>query len=41
MNYMANASFKDYIKFEITLAEENYEFIEEVEYFEKLLVNSD
>ncbi len=29
MNYMANANFEDYIKFEVTLAEENYEFIEE------------
>jgi hypothetical protein len=41
MNYMANASFKDYIKFEVTLAEENYEFIEKSKYFEKLLVNGD
>jgi len=38
---MANANFKDYIKFLITLVEENYEFIEESEYFENLLVNSD
>ncbi len=41
MNYMANASFKDYIKFEVTLVEKNYEFIEQSEYFEKLLVDSD
>jgi hypothetical protein len=41
MNYMVNASFKEYIKFEVTLIEENYEFIEEFEYFEKLLVDSD
>jgi hypothetical protein len=41
MNYMANASFKDYIKFEVTLVEKNYDFIEEFEYFEKLLINSD
>ncbi len=41
MNYMANASFKDYIKFEVILVEENYEFIEEFEYFEKLLVDND
>jgi len=41
MNYMANANFKDYIKILITLVEENYEFIEESEYFENLLINSD
>jgi hypothetical protein len=41
MNCRANASFKDYIKFEVALIEENYEFIEEFEYFEKLLVDSD
>ncbi len=41
MNYMANVSFKDYIKFEVTLTEENYEFIEKSKYFEKLLVNND
>jgi hypothetical protein len=38
---MANENFKDYIKFLITLVEENYEFIKESEYFENLLVNSD
>jgi hypothetical protein len=27
MNCKANASFKDYIKFEVTLIEKNYEFI--------------
>jgi hypothetical protein len=41
MNYRANASFKDYIKFEVALVEGNYEFIEEFEYFEELLVDSD
>ncbi len=41
MNCMANENFKDYIKFLITLVEENYEFIKESEYFENLLVNSD
>jgi hypothetical protein len=41
MNCRANVSFKDYIKFEVALIEENYEFIEEFEYFEKLLVDSD
>jgi hypothetical protein len=41
MDYMANANFKDYIKFEVTLVEKNYEFIEQSEYFEKLLIDSD
>ncbi len=41
MNCKANASFKDYIKFEVALVEENYEFIEESKYFEALLVDSD
>ncbi len=41
MNYKANASFKDYIKFEVTLVKENYEFIEKSKYFEELLVDSD
>jgi ERCC4-type nuclease len=35
------ASFKDYIKYEVVLVEENYEFIEEYEYFENLLIESD
>jgi uncharacterized Tic20 family protein len=30
MNCLANVNFKDYIKFEITLAKENYELIEEL-----------
>jgi hypothetical protein len=41
MNWKANAIFKDYIKFEVALVEENYEFIEESKYFEALLVDSD
>ncbi len=41
MNCRANASFKDYIKFEVALVEENYEFIEESKYFEAWLVDSD
>ncbi len=28
LNYMANANFKDYIKVEVVVVEENYEFIE-------------
>jgi len=34
---MENVNFKDYIKFEVAIVEENYEFIEEFEYFEELL----
>jgi hypothetical protein len=41
MNCTANASFKDYIKYEVVLVEENYEFIEVFEYCEKLLVDND
>jgi len=41
MNCRANTSFKDYIKFEVALVEENYEFIEESKYFEAWLVDSD
>jgi hypothetical protein len=41
MNCTTNANFKQYIKFEVALVEENYVFIEEFEYFEKLLVNGD
>jgi len=37
---MANVNFKDYIKFEVVV-EKNYEFIEEFEYFEELLVDND
>jgi hypothetical protein len=32
---------KHYIKFEVALIKESYEFIEKFEYFEKLLVDSD
>ncbi len=38
---MANVNFKDYIKFEVAVVEKNYEFIEEFEYFEELLVDND
>ncbi len=41
LNCMANVNFKDYIKFEVVVIEENYEFIEEFEYFEELLVDND
>jgi hypothetical protein len=40
LNCMANVNFKDYIKFEVVVVEKNYEFIEEFEYFEKLLVDN-
>jgi hypothetical protein len=39
MNCTANACFKDYMKYEVVLVEENYDFIEESEYFENLLVD--
>jgi hypothetical protein len=41
LNCMANVNFKDYIKFEVAVVEKNYEFIEEFEYFEELLVDND
>jgi hypothetical protein len=41
MNYMPNAYFKDYIKFEVALVEKNHEFIEKLKYFEKLLIDND
>jgi hypothetical protein len=31
LNCMANANFKDYIKVEVVVVEENYEFIEKIE----------
>ncbi len=39
MNCTANAGFKDYMKYEVVLVEENYVCIEESEYFENLLVD--
>jgi hypothetical protein len=36
MNYMTNANFKDYIKYEIALLEKSYESIEKFKYFEKI-----
>ncbi len=41
MNCTTNASFKNYITYEVVLVEENYEFIEESKFFEKLLVDDD
>jgi hypothetical protein len=41
LNCTTNSNFKDYVKFEVVLTKENYEFIEEFEYFEELLINSD
>jgi hypothetical protein len=36
LNCTTNSNFKDYLKSETALVEENYEFIEESEYFEEL-----
>jgi hypothetical protein len=41
LNCLANVNFKDYIKFGITLVEDNYELIEEFEFFEELKVEND
>jgi len=41
LNCLANVNFKDYIKFEITLVEDNYELIEKSEIFEELKVEND
>jgi hypothetical protein len=35
LNHMTDSNFKDYVKSEVALVEENYEFIEESEYFEE------
>jgi hypothetical protein len=39
LNCSTNVNFKDYIKVEVALGEENYELIENFEYFEKLKVD--
>jgi hypothetical protein len=36
LNRTTDSNFKDYVKSEVALVEENYEFIEESEYFEEL-----
>jgi hypothetical protein len=41
LNYTTNANLKDHIKVEVVLVEENYELIQEVEYFKKLKVDRD
>jgi hypothetical protein len=41
LNFLANVNFKDYIKFEITLVEDNHELIENFEFFEELKVEND
>jgi hypothetical protein len=41
LNCMKNENFKDYLKVEVVLVENNNELIEEFEYFEKLRVDSD
>ncbi len=38
---MKNKNFKDYLKVEVVLFENNNELIEEFEYFEKLKVDND
>jgi hypothetical protein len=35
LNCTTNSNFKDYVKIEVDIVKENYEFIEEFEYFEK------
>jgi hypothetical protein len=37
-NYTPNVNLKDYLKIEVVIAEENYELIKEVEFFEELHV---
>ncbi len=41
LNCTTNSNFKDYVKFEVVLTKENYEFMEESEYFEELLIDND
>jgi hypothetical protein len=41
MHCTTNANFKDYIKSKVALVEENYKFILNFEYFEKLLEDKD
>jgi hypothetical protein len=41
LNSITNTNFKDYIKFEVAVVEENYELIEKIEYFEKFKVDND
>jgi len=39
LNYMPIVAFKDYMKVECFLAEENYDLIEEVDFFKQLEVD--
>jgi len=41
LNCTTNSNFKDYVKFEVVIVKENYEFIEESKYFEELLIDND
>jgi hypothetical protein len=41
LNCTTNSNFKDYVNFEVVLKKDNYEFIEEFEYFEELLIDID
>ncbi len=41
LNCMTNVNFKDYITIEVVLIEDNYELIEESNYFKKLKVQND
>ncbi len=41
VNNMPNKTMKDYLKVEGSLADDNYELIEEAKHFEELNVNGD
>ncbi len=41
LNYKPNVDLKDYSKVEIGLVKDNYELIEEVEYFKELKIDED
>jgi hypothetical protein len=41
INNMPNKTMKDYLKVEESLANDNYELIEEAKHFEELSVNGD
>jgi hypothetical protein len=41
LNYMPIVAFKDYMKVECFLAEENYDLIEEVDFLKQLEVDDD
>lgn len=41
LNCSTNANFKDYVKTEVALIKDNYELIEESNYFEEFKVDND